>query len=49
MDFSLKDCIYIGPVTDDRYKSDLEKADIKLAVTSKKDFSDHGRLLVSDL
>jgi hypothetical protein len=38
MDFSLKDCIYIGPVTDDRYKSDLEKADIKLAVTSKKDF-----------
>jgi len=38
MDFSLKDCIYIGPVTDDRYKSDLEKSDIKLAVTAKKDF-----------
>ena len=38
MDFSIKDCIYIGPVTDDRYKSDLEKADIKLAVTAKKDY-----------
>ena len=38
MDFSIKDCIYIGPVTDDRYKSDLEKADIKLAVTEKKDY-----------
>ena len=38
MDFSIKDCIYIGPVTDDRYKSDLEKADLKLAVTSKKDY-----------
>ena len=38
MDFSIKDCIYIGPVTDERYKSDFEKADIKLAVTSKKDY-----------
>lgn len=38
MDFSIKDCIYIGPVTDDRYKTDLEKADIKLAVTQKKDY-----------
>ena len=38
MDFSIKDCIYIGPVTDDRYKSDLEKADLKLAVTAKKDY-----------
>ena len=38
MDFSIKDCIYIGPVTDDRYRSDLEKADITLAVTEKKDY-----------
>ena len=38
MDFSIKDCIYIGPVTDDRYKSDFEKADLKLAVTAKKDY-----------
>jgi hypothetical protein len=38
MDFSIKDCIYIGPVTDDRFKSDLEKADIKLAITEKKDY-----------
>lgn len=38
MDFSIKDCIYIGPVTDDRYKSDHEKADIKLAVTEQKNY-----------
>ena len=38
MDFSIKDCIYIGPVTDDRYKSDYEKADIKLAVTAEKKY-----------
>ncbi len=38
MDFSIKDCIYIGPVTDDRYASDAEKADIKLAITEKKNY-----------
>ena len=38
MDFSIKDCIYIGPVTDDRYESDLEKAEIKLAVTAQKNY-----------
>ena len=38
MDFSIKDCIYIGPVTDDRYKTDYEKADIKLAVTEQKKY-----------
>ena len=38
MDFSIKDCIYIGPVTDDRYKSDYEKADIKLAITEQKKY-----------
>lgn len=38
MDFSIKDCIYIGPVTGDRYKSDLENASIKLAVTEQKDY-----------
>ena len=38
MDFSIKDCIYIGPVTCDRFESDREKAGIKLAVTDKKKY-----------
>lgn len=38
MDFSIKDCIYIGPVTCDRYESDLKDAAIKLAVTEKKEY-----------
>ena len=38
MDFSIRDCIYIGPVTGDRYESDLKNADIKLAITEKKDY-----------
>ena len=38
MDFSIKDCIYIGPVTDDRYESDLKNTTLKLAVTEKKDY-----------
>lgn len=38
MDFSIKDCIYIGPVTGDRYESDLKNASIKLAITEKKDY-----------
>lgn len=38
MDFSIKDCIYIGPVTDDRYKEDYGNTDIKLSITEKKDY-----------
>ena len=38
MDFSIKDCIYIGPVTGDRYEEDLKKADIKLAITEQKKY-----------
>ena len=38
MDFSIKDCIYIGPVTGDRYEEDLKKTGIKIAITEKKDY-----------
>lgn len=38
MDFSIKDCIFIGPVTGDRYEDDLKKTGIKIAITEKKDY-----------
>ena len=38
VEFSLKDCEYIGPVTEDRFKTDSGVAELKLVVTDKKDF-----------
>ena len=37
VEFSLKDCDYIGPVTEGRYKTDSGIAELKLVVTEKKD------------
>ena len=36
--FSIKDCEYIGSVTSDRFKEDLEKADFTLNCTSKTEY-----------
>ncbi len=36
--FSIKECEYIGPVTSERYNSDLSSAQIKLKLTDLADF-----------
>ncbi len=38
VDFSVKECDYIGPVTEERYQSDLGKAELKLALTENRDY-----------
>ncbi|MBR6210625.1 MAG: hypothetical protein IKQ81_05705 [Clostridiales bacterium] len=37
-EFSVKDCDYIGPVTEDRYESDYKRAELKLAITEKREY-----------
>jgi len=39
VEFSIKDCEYIGSVTSDRFKEDLEKADFSLNCTSKRKYN----------
>ena len=38
VEFSVKDCEHIGPVTEDRYESDYKAAELKLAITEKKSY-----------
>ena len=38
VEFSLKDCDFIGPVTEDRHKTDLVVSELKLALTEKRDY-----------
>ena len=38
VEFSVKDCDYIGPVTEDRYESDYKRAELKLAITEKREY-----------
>ena len=38
VEFSLKECDYIGPVTEDRFKTDSAIAELKLVVTEKKEY-----------
>lgn len=38
VEFSVKDCDHIGPVTEDRYESDYKRAELKLAITEKREY-----------
>lgn len=38
VEFSVKDCDHIGPVTEDRYESDYKVAELKLAITEKREY-----------
>jgi hypothetical protein len=38
VEFSVKDCEHIGPVSEDRYESDYKIAELKLAITEKKPY-----------
>lgn len=38
VEFSVKDCDHIGPVTEDRYESDYKIAELKLAITEKREY-----------